>query len=79
MLRDSALRILACAPAAFALSTRAAGAQTLRPLRIVLFPGETAATGYYAKELGYFARAGIDAQITEVKNGAAAAAAVAGG
>jgi NitT/TauT family transport system substrate-binding protein len=79
MLRRSALRTIFAAPAALALVPRVASAQALAPLRIVLFPGETAATAYYAKEMGYFTKAGIDAQITEVKNGAAAAAAVAGG
>jgi NitT/TauT family transport system substrate-binding protein len=79
MLRRSALRTLLAAPAALALAPRIASAQTLAPVHIVLFPGETAATAYYAKEMGYFAKAGIDAQITEVKNGSAAAAAVAGG
>ena len=54
-------------------------AQALAPLHMVLFPGETSATGYYAKELGMFAKAGLDVSIIEVKNGAAAAAAVAGG
>jgi NitT/TauT family transport system substrate-binding protein len=70
---------MVAAPLAFGIVPNTAEAQTLQPLRIVLFPGETSATAYYAKELGYFAKAGIDAQITEVKNGAAAAAAVAGG
>ncbi len=77
--RSSALHLLAATLAAPALAPHALAAQTLAPLRIVLFPGETSATAYYAKELGYFTKAGIDAQITEVKNGAAAAAAVAGG
>lgn len=77
--RRTALRFLLSAAAAPAFRPSLAIAQTLQPLRIVLFPGETAATAYYAKELGYFSRAGIDAQISEVKNGAAAAAAVAGG
>ena len=77
--RSYALRLMVAAPLAFGIVPNTAEAQTLQPLRIVLFPGETSATAYYAKELGYFAKAGIDAQITEVKNGAAAAAAVAGG
>jgi NitT/TauT family transport system substrate-binding protein len=77
--RSRLLQLIAAAPAALATTPLAARAQALQPLRIVLFPGETSATAYYAKELGYFARAGIDPQITEVSNGSAAAAAVAGG
>jgi NitT/TauT family transport system substrate-binding protein len=45
----------------------------------VLFNGETAATAYYAQELGYFTKAGLDVSITTVSNGAAGAAAVAAG
>ena len=54
-------------------------AQTLTPIRISLFPGETSAQVYYAKELGFFAKNGLDATVTELRNGAANAAADAGG
>jgi NitT/TauT family transport system substrate-binding protein len=46
---------------------------------MVIVSGETTATAYYAKELGLFAKAGIEPEITDVTNGAVAAAAVAGG
>jgi NitT/TauT family transport system substrate-binding protein len=65
--------------AAFAVVPSVARAQTLAPIRISLFPGETAAQIYYAKELGFFAKNGLDATVIEVRNGAASAAAVAGG
>ena len=78
MRRSRVLGLLG-ASAATGLASRPAAAQTAAPLRLVLFPGETAATAYYAQELGLFARAKLDVQITEVKNGAAAAAAIAGG
>ena len=78
MRRSRVLGLLG-ASAATGLASRPAGAQTAAPLRLVLFPGETAATAYYAQELGLYARAKLDVQITEVKNGAAAAAAIAGG
>ena len=80
MRRSRALR-LAFAAAAAGLAERngRASAQGLRPLKIVLFNGETAATAYYAHDLGYFARAGLDVSITTVTNGAAGAAAVASG
>jgi ABC-type nitrate/sulfonate/bicarbonate transport system substrate-binding protein len=80
MRRSRVLSLLGASAAAGAgVRARPAAAQTAAPLRIVLFPGETAATAYYALELGMFARAKLDVQITEVKNGAAAAAAIAGG
>jgi NitT/TauT family transport system substrate-binding protein len=69
--------VLAAAAAA-ALPSRAL-AQTLTPIRISLFPGETSAQVYYAQELGFFAKNGLEATVTEVRNGAASAAAVAGG
>ena len=42
-------------------------------------PVRQSAQIYYAKELGFFAKNGLDATITEVRNGAASAAAIAGG
>jgi len=78
-LRRSRLLQLLLASTVVPLAARPAAAQTAAPVRLVLFPGETAATAYYAQELGMFSRAKLDVQITEVKNGAAAAAATAGG
>lgn len=78
--REHVLRLLSGAVGAAALAPRPAVAQTpATPLRLVLFPGETSATAYYALELGMFHNANLAVDITEVKNGAAAAAAVAGG
>ena len=82
MRRSHAMQLLAAAGSATAIGAvlpRAARAQTLVPVRLVLFPGETSATAYYAKDRDLFSRAGLDVQITEVKNGAAGASAVAGG
>ena len=78
--RSHALR-LAFAAAAGGLAARhgIASAQELRPLKIVLFNGETAATAYYARDLGYYARAGLDVSIITVTSGAAGASAVASG
>jgi ABC-type nitrate/sulfonate/bicarbonate transport system substrate-binding protein len=53
-------------------------AQSLLPVRFAVLPGEAAAEPYYGSELGFFSRAGIEAQITEVSNGAAAAAVIGG-
>ena len=78
--RSHALRLgLAAAAGSMALGRGNVSAQELRPLNIVLFTGETAATAYYAQDLGYFTRAGLDVNITTVTNGAAGAAAVAAG
>jgi ABC-type nitrate/sulfonate/bicarbonate transport system substrate-binding protein len=77
--RSFALRSLAAAAAGAPFAAQPATAQTAAPLRIVLFPGETSATAYYAQELGMFARANISVEITSVQNGSAAAAAIAGG
>ena len=49
------------------------------PLRIALFPGDAAGQVFYAQDLGMFAKAGLDVEIIDLKNGAAIASAVAGG
>jgi len=54
-------------------------AQTLAAVRMQTNPIDSGAEVYYAHDLGLFAKAGIDAQIEPGKNGAAIAAAVAGG
>ena len=77
--RSRALFVLAGGVAGFALAPRLARAQAMQKIRIVCTSGETSATAYYAKELGMFAKSGIDAEITDVVNGPVAAAAVAGG
>ena len=65
--------------AGLAIAPCPARAQSAQTVRLVIVSGETSATAYYAQELGMFERAKLDVQITEVKNGAAAAAAIAGG
>jgi NitT/TauT family transport system substrate-binding protein len=78
--RARALRLLSAGALAAPVTSRAALAQaTATPLRLVLFPGETSATAYYALELGLFRAANLAVTIIEVTNGAAGAAAVAGG
>jgi len=77
--RAQALQLGLAAAAGGIVAPCAAFADDLRPLKIVLFTGETAATAYYAQELGYFAKAGLDVNVTTVTNGAAGAAAVAAG
>ena len=58
---------------------RIAFAQTLIPLRVGTDPTDTYAEPYYAAALGFFKRAGLDAEVVDLQNGAAIASAVAGG
>lgn len=60
-----------------AAAGKRAGAQAT--LRVALIPIESAAEVYYAKELGSFAKAGLDVELQPLQNGQAIAAAVAGG
>lgn len=77
--RKHVLTLMAAAVAGLAVPARPARAQTLQKLHLVVIPGETSATAYYANELGMFKAVGLEVDITEVQNGAAAAAAIAGG
>ena len=67
-------------PATIALSLAclpvAVHAQQRTPVRIATAFVETAATVFYAQDLGYFERAGLDVTITHSANGAAISAAV---
>jgi len=72
-------RWIALAMAVLLLPWRADAQSTLLPLRIATIPSEFAAEVYYAKELGYFEKAGLDVQITPVQSGPAIVAALVGG
>jgi len=61
------------------LSARTAGAQTLLPVNVGTLPTDGCSVIYYAKELGYFQKNGLDVTITAMPSGPAIAAAVAGG
>ena len=52
---------------------------TVSPLRVATIPSDFAAEVYYAKDLGYFEKAGLDVTITPVHTGAAIVSAVLGG
>jgi NitT/TauT family transport system substrate-binding protein len=54
-------------------------AQDKPTIRIATIPTEIAAAVYYARELGYFAKAGYDVQISPISNGAAVSSAVLAG
>jgi len=67
---------LAAAPALAALPRAARAAD---PVRFATPPLDAGAECYYALDQGFFAAAGIDAQVAPIANGAAIAAAVASG
>ncbi|MFN2460480.1 MAG: ABC transporter substrate-binding protein [Candidatus Velthaea sp.] len=80
-MRSSRARFLrgtgaALAASAFAPAARAAD---LLPLTIAAIPSDISGEAFYAHELGFFKKAGIDAKLTPLNNGASIAAAVAGG
>jgi NitT/TauT family transport system substrate-binding protein len=60
-------------------SPRASSAQALIKLRLATIPSDFAAEVYYAKDMGFFRRAGFDVDITPIHAGPAIASAVAGG
>ena len=67
------------AGAAAASLARPAFAQAAGSIRIGSFPAEVSAEVYYAQDLGFFTKAGLHAEILPFNNGAAIAAAIAGG
>ena len=74
--RGRAAKLLAGGATLGVLGTRRAGAQEPQALRIATIPAEPAAEPYFAKELGLFAKAGLDADISPNQSSAAIAAAV---
>jgi NitT/TauT family transport system substrate-binding protein len=66
------------AAAASVVSGRGARAQTA-PIRIGGLTTDTFAMGYYAREMGFFSRAGLNVEMLPFNNGATQAAAAAGG
>ena len=76
--RARSLAFISAALAGAATTTRIA-AQERTPIRIGFVAGDTFGEPAYAQQLGLFAKAGIDAQLTVLANAGAVAAAVAGG
>jgi NitT/TauT family transport system substrate-binding protein len=66
------------AAALFFMLTPPAPAQTLPLVHVMTIPIDAGAEVYYAKDMGFFTKAGIDVDITPAANGGASAAAVAG-
>ena len=76
--RGRALSLMAAGVSAGALATPA-WAQSNPTLRIGVLPVESAAEAFYARDLGYFAKAGLDVTITTMANTPSIVAAVVGG
>ncbi len=53
--------------------------QTTAPIRVAASPLETSAAVYFARDMGFFAKAGVDVEIQPMTNGAAIAAAILSG
>jgi NitT/TauT family transport system substrate-binding protein len=79
--RSHALRLLGAAAAAPAIAGFPAivRSQTLTTVKVGIIPVDVAANAFYALDLGYFAKAGLDVQIQPLASGPAIAQAVAGG
>jgi NitT/TauT family transport system substrate-binding protein len=75
------VRAAACALTLAALVCGVARAQGphLLPLRLATIPSDIGAEVYYAKDMGFFTKAGLDVEITPITNGAAISSAVASG
>jgi hypothetical protein len=54
------------------------GAQTATVVHVMTVPIDAGAEVYYAKDMGFFTKAGLDVEIQQAANGGAAATAVAG-
>jgi NitT/TauT family transport system substrate-binding protein len=78
--RSTILRGLGAATALSSISSipRPAAAQTGK-LRVAGIPIDVGAGSYYALDQGFFAKHGLDVEVTSLANGAVVAAAVAGG
>lgn len=77
MNRRSALSLGAAAIAAPLIPTRVRA--QARPIRIALVPIDNNALPFFAQEMGFFAKAGLVADVAQMQSGAAMTAAVAGG
>jgi len=71
--------IVALASAVALLAAPASGDPTLAPLTIGALPTDGGSVVFYAKDLGYFERHGIDATVNTMSSGSAMSAAVVGG
>lgn len=75
--RSSCLRMLATASLAGAGFGRASAQHA--PLRVGAVPADPFAEAYYAQDMGFFTKAGLDVEITSFTSGAGSVTAIAGG
>jgi NitT/TauT family transport system substrate-binding protein len=73
------LAVLAILIAGFVMQAPPAGAQTLIAVKVGTLPTDGCSVIFYAKELGFFQKNGLDVDIQTMASGPAIAAAVAGG
>ena len=73
------MALVLIAPSAASVPTRANAQTALIPLRLATISSDFGAEIMYAKDMGFFEKAGLDVQITPVASGAAITAAVLGG
>jgi NitT/TauT family transport system substrate-binding protein len=73
------LAVLALVVAGVVMSTPPAGAQSLIAVKVGTLPTDGCSVIFYAKELGFFQKNGLDVDIQTMPSGPAIAAAVAGG
>ena len=78
MNRETFLRLVPLTSAALALPGLSARAALL-PLRVGATANDTYAEAYYAQDMGFFTKAGLDVTITTLRNGAEVAAGIASG
>jgi NitT/TauT family transport system substrate-binding protein len=72
-------RVFAGSMLAAATTPLVAGAQSPAKLRVGAVPVEAFAEAFYARDMGFFANAGLDVDIQQFTNGAGSATAIAGG
>jgi NitT/TauT family transport system substrate-binding protein len=63
----------------FALGSAGSHADEMTTIRVATIPIDAGSQAYYAQTMGFFRSAGLNVQLTSLNNGAAVAAAVAGG
>lgn len=79
MKRSTAMQFVAAAVAgAAAAAPQRSFAQSTIKLRVAALPIDIAGAAYYAQDMGFFTKYGIEAELVTLANGAAVAAAVAG-
>lgn len=67
---------LLLAGAALGATISTGRAQTVAPIRLAVYSNENSAEAYYAKDMGFFARAGIDVEFQTMQGNAATVAAI---